>query len=161
MIDRVRLKNLQKFLKTNWYNRKKLVITIAMIAVLSAGGVYVGVRAVLGDKKQVSHSVHEEIPPALLKHLEKVTSGECKGMYKIVMPDQSRAKAREDLCTTGPDMAKSLGTDGPDVSGNYAVPCYTDGKSGKRIHAVYAVASDKPDRYEEVLPKIRTWAGYV
>ena len=42
-----------------------------------------------------------------------------------------------------------------------SVPCYGDGVSGPRVQAVYAVASDRPDRYADVLGAIRGYAGTV
>jgi hypothetical protein len=39
------------------------------------------------------------------------------------------------------------------------VPCYGDGTSGTRVQAVYARASDKADRYADVVGLIRQWAG--
>ena len=39
-----------------------------------------------------------------------------------------------------------------------AVPCYGDGVSGKRVQVIYAVASDRADRYASVVDLIRGYA---
>lgn len=40
-----------------------------------------------------------------------------------------------------------------------AVPCIGNGRSGKRVQAIYAVASDRTDRYDTIAPLIRGWAA--
>ncbi len=73
-------------------------------------------------------------------------------------------------CTTGPEpmpeelqsTAAGSGDDGVlDPSTPHAVPCYGDGTSGARLQAIYAVSSDQPDRFNEVLSLVRTSAGYA
>ena len=87
------------------------------------------------------------------------------------------------LCTHGPDAAPAGVTVGRDPSlrelrrraatGSYdsevtmtaaggtspAVACIGDGTTGARIQAIYARASDRPDRFADYLPLIRTYAG--
>jgi hypothetical protein len=88
------------------------------------------------------------------------------------------------MCTHGPDPApegvdptvpQPLAGAGhpqgllfPDPSGGpqgavaHAAPtiaCYGDGESGNRVQAVYAVPSDRPDRYDQVVGSIRVWAA--
>ena len=48
---------------------------------------------------------------------------------------------------------------GPAAAGAGSVPCYGDGTSGRRLQAVYAVASDRPDRYAAVLGLLRGYAA--
>ncbi len=48
-----------------------------------------------------------------------------------------------------------------DIIGPTGVPCVGDGVSGKRIQAIYAVSSDKPDRYTSVAPLIDTYAAHM
>jgi hypothetical protein len=47
------------------------------------------------------------------------------------------------------------------AAGLPGAPCYGDGQSGDRVQAVYARPADRPDRYTQVLPFIRRWAGDV
>jgi hypothetical protein len=94
--------------------------------------------------------------------------GHCRGLYRLELPDGPPT------CSHGPDEAP----DGIDVterpsvadladatvSGGQTttgVPCITDGTSGARVQAVYAVASDQPDRYANIAPLIATWAGQM
>lgn len=48
-----------------------------------------------------------------------------------------------------------------DVIGPTGVPCVGDGVTGKRIQAIYAVSSDKPDRYTSVAPLIDTYVAHM
>jgi hypothetical protein len=45
------------------------------------------------------------------------------------------------------------------AAGTPGIACYPDGTSGKRVHALYAVPADRPDRYSQVVPSIRQWAA--
>ena len=62
-----------------------------------------------------------------------------------------------------------LGADGAAETGATAstageagiVPVIGDGVSGNRVQAVYVVAEDQVDRYDEVAPLIENWAAYV
>lgn len=76
-------------------------------------------------------------------------------------------------CTHGPDPApegidistpRPLESSMPEFEAQQApspssVPCYGDGVSGKRVQAIYARPSDRPDRAGEVIPMIRRWAA--
>jgi hypothetical protein len=99
-------------------------------------------------------------------------TGPCLGAFAI------RGVPDEEACTHGPDPAPP----GVDVSDPVPVAevreraaefgdepgepdvaeappvCEGDGESGKRVQAIYARASDKPDRYASVLTSIRTFA---
>ena len=99
--------------------------------------------------------------------LTKKTSGTCKGMYQLNRP------GKPPLCTHGPDpapkgvdvtkrrtVADMVATSG-DVVGPAGVPCIGDGTSGSRVQAIYAVASDKADRFGSVRDLIAGWAGAV
>lgn len=95
-------------------------------------------------------------------------SGLCRGGYEIELAD-GRV-----LCTHGPDPAPTgvdVRTDSPVLSAETgaatgaatagSVTCIGDGVSGNRVQAVYAVASDRIDRYSEVRAQIGGWAGEV
>ncbi len=91
-----------------------------------------------------------------------VSDGPCVRLLKVRGPAGS-------ICTHGPDPAPA----GVDVRAarstedlttataatTAGVPCYGDGTSGRRVQAVYARASDKPDRYGDVVGLIRQWAA--
>ncbi|MES2970890.1 MAG: Ig-like domain-containing protein [Patescibacteria group bacterium] len=74
-------------------------------------------------------------------------------------------------CTHGPDPAPesvdvrrsiqplSTGEDGLTVASAATVPCDGDGVTGKRVEVIYARASDRPDRYAELLPSLQQWAA--
>ena len=71
---------------------------------------------------------------------------------------------RPDPAPRGVDVTKRrsvrdmVATSG-DVVGPADVPCIGDGTSGPRVQAIYAVASDKADRYASVKDLIAGWAG--
>ncbi|HEX8762427.1 MAG TPA: hypothetical protein VF733_01585 [Candidatus Saccharimonadales bacterium] len=161
---RVRFQRLiQKFLA--FAKNKKIVALIAVVAiVVGIWSVPLGVRFMSrqgeNGAKGPRHE-YEQISLGQLKNLEKISSSTCKKLYKVKLPEKSQAKFRRDLCSHGPDTAKSLQITPNFVGGDYKVPCYGDGTSGNRIQAIYAVASDKPDRYAQLLPSFRNWAGYV
>ena len=63
------------------------------------------------------------------------------------------AQSDGDLLPVSPDGA------GPHPGAPAGIHCYGNGRDGMRIQALYAVPSDRPDRYEAVLPHIRRWAA--
>ena len=96
--------------------------------------------------------------------------GFCNGVLEIVRPDGSKS------CTHGPDPAPknvdvrkvrsvedlALTTESSSVMAGTTgatVPCYGDGVTGNRMQAVYARASDKPDRFASIAPMIPQWAA--
>jgi hypothetical protein len=93
-----------------------------------------------------------------------IKGSECEGMFQI------DGLTGPGSCTHGPDPSPfgvDVGRDAPLVNPRErarAPQIWCDpesGTEGARVQAVYAVASDQPDRYDEVLPSIRTWAGEV
>ena len=91
-----------------------------------------------------------------------VSEGPCARLLQVRGPAGG-------ICTHGPDPAPA-GVDvraarsTTDLTAGTAetaagVPCYGDGISGRRVQAVYARASDKADRYGDVVGLIRQWAA--
>ncbi len=115
------------------------------------------------------------VPPAVGASTE-ARSETCPGLEAIVLPSGAVT------CTHGPDPLDGLvghqphgagdaeHSDGdllptdPDGNGAHAavpegIRCFGDGRDGNRVQALYAVPSDRPDRYEDVAPQIRRWAA--
>jgi hypothetical protein len=63
-------------------------------------------------------------------------------------------RTRQPVLSTGSRRAASAGPTAP-------IPCIDDGTSGPRVHAIYAVASDVTDRFNDVVDDIRRWAEAV
>jgi hypothetical protein len=95
------------------------------------------------------------------KGIEDGDAGPCPGSYE--------AKNRHDVvvaCTHGPDPAPAgtdvrtdgstaeLVADSAAAGGSTAVPCIGDGTSGYRVEAIYAVPSDRTDRFSTIEPLI-------
>ncbi len=86
--------------------------------------------------------------------------GPCAGAFEL--PDVA-----PDVCTHGPDpvpegvdvAAEPSATTGTEPT--TAAACDGDGVSGFRTHVIYAVASDRADRYSQFASSIRTWAAGV
>ena len=96
----------------------------------------------------------------------------CKGGFVLVNADAGSSRATGATCTHGPDAAGA----GVDVTERPTVealreeaaateagtvPCTGDGTSGPRVQVVYAVASDRPDRFGSVLGMLRGYAATV
>jgi hypothetical protein len=96
--------------------------------------------------------------------------GACFGGFRV------EGRVARDRCTHGPDPAppgvdvrerrsvaelKPSSEDSPSPNGGQAasVPCIGDGTSGHRVQVIYAVASDRPDRYASVASLIEGWAA--
>jgi hypothetical protein len=96
--------------------------------------------------------------------------GPCEGVLELVKTDGSTS------CTHGPDPAPKgvdvrkartvedlvLSTKTATVQAETTgatVPCYGDGVTGNRVQAVYARASDKPDRFADIATMIPQWAA--
>ncbi|HEY3239217.1 MAG TPA: hypothetical protein VGL92_06630, partial [Acidimicrobiia bacterium] len=67
----------------------------------------------------------------------------------LIVPGQARGLILPDPPGDSPTAA----------AGTPGIACYPDGTSGKRVHALYAVPADRPDRYSQVVPSIRQWAA--
>ena len=59
------------------------------------------------------------------------------------------------------DAPGDLGGEATSASSTGGVPLIGDGVSGNRVQAVYAVASDQPDRFNEIAPLIAGWAAHM
>ncbi len=106
-------------------------------------------------------------------------NGKCKSLYELPQNNPTESLT----CTHGPDPAPpgvdvtkprseaqlragvSADTTPPTgtviTAGNGSILCDGDGVSGNRVQAIYAVASDKTDRYATIAPMIQTWAAEV
>lgn len=110
--------------------------------------------------------IGEGLAPEVFENLEiKGEEGLCKGNYTVIVPEHSRSKDLQELCTVGPESSVNLKANGTSTSSfaptDQVVPCFGDGLSGRRVQALYVVADDRADRHEELIPFIRGWAGYV
>lgn len=106
----------------------------------------------------------KELPPGILKGLEKDSGGICNNAFKITVPEHSRSRDFRDACTHGPDTAETLGvtaTAAQTSSSGAVVPCFGDGVSGRRVQTLYVVTSDKTDRYEQFKSSFQSWAADV
>jgi hypothetical protein len=96
--------------------------------------------------------------------------GPCDGVLEAVRANGTTS------CTHGPDPAPkgvdvrkvrsgeelALATKQTSVlaaTTGATVPCYGDGVTGNRVQAIYARASDKPDRFATIAPMIPQWAA--
>ena len=109
-----------------------------------------------------------------------VPDGPCVGAYEVPLADGAA------ICTHGPDagppgfdvraersvadlhqatpgFAEAAAEEGAGTAAETgtAVPCIGDGVSGERVQAIYAVASDRADRFAEIAPLITQWAGTI
>ncbi|MGH8991269.1 MAG: Calx-beta domain-containing protein, partial [Acidimicrobiia bacterium] len=64
-------------------------------------------------------------------------------------------KARTGLLFPDPPTGRTTA----EAAGPGGIRCYTDGTGGRRVHAIYARPSDRPDRYAQVVGSIRTFAA--
>ena len=97
--------------------------------------------------------------------------GPCAGGFEV---GEGRDPRR---CSPGPDpapegvdvrqpkptraLAEETTAAGPAAEGGGSIVCLGDGISGNRVQAVYAVASDRTDRFSAVAPLISSWAAGV
>ena len=99
--------------------------------------------------------------------LHAKSGGRCDGVLRI------EDVSGEVACTHGPDRSPNgvdvteprsvadLTAAATGVSSTGSVQCYGDGTSGSRVQAIYAVASDQPDRSSSIVPLIQGWAGQM
>ena len=73
-------------------------------------------------------------------------------MLRITASRFANSVRPTDTLDLSPADAARLGHRVNDVLNDAGVPCIGDGTSGSRIQMIYAVASDKPDRYTSLLP---------
>lgn len=160
-------KLLRKWLKARPYLRVAVIVMLPLIA-YTYGYMYGNnVSTQLDTQKKITEQQSENspavenLPPGILKGLEKATSGICKNTFKINVPEHSRSKDFRDACTHGPDTATALGVDSSAriSTSSGSPPCFGDGVSGRRVQALYVVASDQPDRYDEFRDSFASWAG--
>jgi hypothetical protein len=63
--------------------------------------------------------------------------------------------------TTEELVAAETSSSGTTSTTSGSVPCFGDGVSGQRVQAIYAVPTDRGDRYDTVAPLIRGYAAKV
>lgn len=124
-----------------------------------------------------AHSREQAAPDAsrglVYRGLMKAKPGSpCKTAFELLLP---RGRVG---CTHGPDVAppgldvrrerplaalaeSTTAIGGQAEAAAVAVPCTGDGVTGNRVQAVYAYPAAGLDRYAEIAPFIRLWAGVV
>jgi hypothetical protein len=138
-------------------------------AVLVATLVITGI-ATTGGAREARHGRSDEARGLVFKGLERKANGACAGVFRIELGERGAT------CTHGPDAAprgidvrqrRSVAdiTEGTqqitDQLGPGGIWCTGTGADGPRVQAVYAVASDRVDRYADIAPLISTWAGQM
>lgn len=147
-------------------------LTIGLGFFTSVGG---PISQQLGNRdqaRQENRTIPESQPELGLIYDEleiETDRGPCEKLYSL--PNAASVAAQRGLseaCTHGPDPAPAgvnVAQDAPLVSNAESssgeIFCAGDGTSGPRVQAVYAVASDKTDRFSLVEPSIRTWAADI
>jgi hypothetical protein len=136
-----------------------LIVTASGLAVVPSGG-----------HDHADHA-HDHLPDAargvVFTGLSPASSGPCAGAFRVDLPGE--------VCTHGPDpappgidvrvapsteaLARAAAAETGSAAGVGTVPVIGDGVSGSRVVAIYAVAEDRPDRFGEIAPLIREWAG--
>ena len=145
--------------------------TLAMVSALMVGGASMSAASgtdAAGADEATGH-IHDLAPVADPMRgvvvdglIAQEHGGPCFGMFTV------GGLAERDVCTHGPDPAP----EGVDVrversftdvapEGTLAITCVGNGTSGNRVHAIYAVASDRPDRFASISPLIPDWAAEV
>ena len=126
--------------------------------------------ATTGGAREPRHQRSDKAKGLVFEGLERKANGACAGQYRIELGDRGAA------CTHGPDPAPggidvTEGRTVADITestqqvtdeiGASGVWCTGNGADGSRVQAVYAVASDRPDRFADIAPLIATWAGQM
>ena len=126
--------------------------------------------ATTGGAREPRHQRSDKAKGLVFEGLERKANGPCAGHFRIELGERGAA------CTHGPDPAPrgidvrdrrsvadiAEGTQQvTDQIGPGGVWCEGDGADESRVQAVYAVASDRPDRFADIAPLIATWAGQM
>ncbi len=126
--------------------------------------------ATTGGAREPRHQRSDKAKGLVFEGLERKANGACAGQYRIELGERGAA------CTHGPDPAPggidvTEGRTVADITettqqvtdeiGTSGVWCTGNGADGSRVQAVYAVASDRPDRFADIAPLIATWAGQM
>jgi hypothetical protein len=84
------------------------------------------------------------------------------GVSLFEAPSLQELEDRTSLASTVPrlrGLAALEQATGVSPTATSSVPCIGNGISGKRIQAIYARATDRPDAYATLLPSLRQWAA--
>ena len=96
-------------------------------------------------------------------------AGPCGNGFEVGGPGSGRCTHGPDPAPAGVDVTRprslaALAAEEPSSvaqEGAGSILCIDDGTSGRRVQAIYAVASDKADRFASIAPLIPQWATTV
>ena len=96
-------------------------------------------------------------------------AGPCRNGFELGHPGSGRCTHGPDPAPAGVDVARPRSLAAMEADQAAALPqdghgsllCIDDGTSGKRVQAIYAVASDRTDRFASIAPLIPQWATNV
>jgi alpha-tubulin suppressor-like RCC1 family protein len=141
---------------------RRLLVIVLLSSTVAAAGAWVAPAGATPPSDDPGRGVvHRGLRPAS-------PGGPCKTEFELVTAHGGRRG-----CSHGPDPApegidvrvarspREAGAEpgAPTTTGATQVPCYGDGSTGARVQLVYARASDRPDRYAELLPTFQAIAA--
>lgn len=156
------------------YRRRAVVATFVAAIGLALAATTGSASGFAASSTRAVHAVVQNPPDQAARGLQyrglvSDPSGPCGDHFRLTVAGPHA------LCSHGPDPAPAgvdvtkvrstsdLLASGVSSTPNHAgsVRCIGDGVSGPRVQAVYAVASDQPDRYAQLLASMASWAGEI